>query len=220
MTTETRRAITPAAPSPSRVWKAPCRVDPDPFFQGSRRAQVEARTYCQACPQLEQCTKAVLEASGHSSDRWSVIAGLNPKQRLALAWERRLRGHGPDVEVARMLLRPVWQYRLFPLRSGGLNPDEIAESLRIEGLVTDGLTVRLAVWWLGGKGAWVTWRTRGGRVERLASEYADVMTRLRALGATHADIAAYLGAEFSYVSRAVTLMEQSRAATGGLEAAA
>ncbi|MFB7592392.1 WhiB family transcriptional regulator [Streptomyces sp. NPDC056169] len=220
MSTETRLAITPAASTPSGGWKAPCRVEPDLFFQRSNRAQDEVRAYCRACPELTRCAAAVLKAGGHSSDRWSVMAGLNPAQRVALAWEQRLRGHGPDLEVARMLLRHVWQYRLYPLRSAGLNPDEIAESLRIDGLVTDGLTVRLAVWWLGGKGAWVTWRTRGGRVDRLVAEHADVMTRLRSLRAIHADIAAYLGAELTYVSRAVTSMEQSRAAAEGLEVAA
>jgi hypothetical protein len=219
MTTETRRAISLAASAPSRDWKAPCRVDPEPFFEQSRRVQDATRSYCRACPELARCTAAVMETDSHSSDRWSMTAGLDPTQRLALVWEQRLRGHGPDLDIARMLLKPVWQYRLHPLRCAGLHPDEIAESLRVDGLITDGLTVRLALWWLGGKGGLVTWRSKDGRVELLAAKHQDVITRLRGLGAIHADIAAYLGAEFKYVTRAVTLVEQ-QLATEDLEAAA
>ncbi|MFI0929670.1 WhiB family transcriptional regulator [Streptomyces sp. NPDC021012] len=224
MTTETRLAIALAAARPYESrWDhdAACKgAGGDRFFEASGKAQEESRGHCRECPVLDNCLTAVVKRESFSRDRWGVVGGLTPAQRIALAWEQRLRGHGPDLDVARMLMKPAWQYRLHPLRCSGLTPDEMAESLRIDGLVTDGMTVRLAVWWLGGKGAWVTWRTQDRRVERLVAEHADVMTRLRELGAIHAEVAAYLGVEFKYVTRAVTLMEQSRVAAEDLEVAA
>ena len=222
MTTVIRRPITLAASNPYQgrwdrdaACKGPAR---DRFFVSSGKAREESRAHCRSCPVLDRCLSTTVMREGFSRDRWGVSGGLSEKQRIALAWEQRLRGHGPDLAVARELLKPAWQYRMYPLRTSGLTPNRIAEALRRDGIVTDGLTVRVAIWWLGGKGALFRWPSTGVRVEWLADRHGGVLLRLRELGATYFEIAAYLGVPLSYPARAMALLDER--AVQELEAAA
>ncbi|MGW5003190.1 WhiB family transcriptional regulator [Streptomyces hydrogenans] len=215
MTTAIRRPITLAAPNPyagrwdrDAACKGPAR---DRFFVNSGKAQEESRAHCRSCPVLDRCLTATIQREGVSRDRWGMSGGLTDKQRIALAWEQRLRGHGPDLDVARELLKPAWRYRLYPLRVGRLTPERVTEALRTHGLDTDVLTVRVVLWWLGGDAALVRWPAKKERVEWLADRYGDVLLRLRELGATYADVAAYLGVPLSYPARATALLDERAA---------
>lgn len=212
MTTETRRAISPAAPAPrSDAWRqfAACASqDRDRFYSDSPKALKEVRSFCRSCPVLEQClTSAMRQENGR--DRWGVLGGLAPVQRLALAWEERLHGRRPDFAAARLLASPRWRYTLHGMNR--LTPDVAARRLVEAGLDVDAVTVRLALWWIGESGTRLRKRRtrKESEVDRLIRLYGSVIRQLRAIGASHHDVAAYLGAPEPAVSRAAARLEKA-----------
>ena len=112
MTTVIRRPITLAASNPYQgrwdrdaACKGPAR---DRFFVSSGKAQEESRAHCRSCPVLDRCLSTTVMREGFSRDRWGVSGGLSEKQRIALAWEQRLRGPAGTWRKNCCPRRPPW----------------------------------------------------------------------------------------------------------------
>lgn len=209
MNVVTRRPVVRAASGKNWREEAACSGQPlRMFYSDSESTQQKARSVCRGCPVLETCLTDITASEVSATYQWGVVGGLTGEQRRALRWEVRLHGR-PDLEKARLLVSPRWRYELHRLRCNGYTPDAMAEFLRIDGLIVDPVTVRLAVWWLGGKGARVRKRSHvdGPETVRLVTLYGDVIQRLRALGASHRDVAAYLGVDRGHAGRAVQRVE-------------
>lgn len=189
-----RRSTTSAVLSrESENWEteAACRNDGDSFFVESHAAMQRARAVCVKCPVLAECLPD--QQAKDKRDRtyqWGVGGGLSATQRRALAMEAVL-GNRPNLRMARLLVSPRWSYRLRNLNSACWSLDGIVEGLRGDGLMVDAVTVRVAVWWLGGKGA----RMSRGRPWRrqLRDDHLGTIITLRERGARFLDVAVFLG---------------------------
>ena len=195
MTTATRRARRHAAP-PARDWRpsAACRgCDLEEFFDDRPGTQERIQGICRGCPVRPECLTDGFSYEGDSY-RWGVVGGLTTVQRRALRCEALL-GEKPNLKQAAALASPVWASRMMPLRQRGLSPAEMAVELRKHHVLASAVTVRLAVWWAGGKGGVVPRRSPGD--ERLLWELVrdgcrDIVFRLREMGVGNRDVAAYL----------------------------
>ncbi|MEU0624924.1 WhiB family transcriptional regulator [Streptomyces rubiginosohelvolus] len=190
-----RRDTTMAAPPPDWKVNARCRaedVDAEDFFTTGKAGQRRARAACVQCPVIVECLRQTRAFDG-GMYRWGIGGGLDGLQRRALELEEWL-GRRPNLEVARLLVSPVWLGRLVRLRSSCGSLDGMVRALRGDGLMVDVVTVRVAVWWSGGQAPHVAWRgdARGLRAQ-LVGDHLDVILRLRSMGARYADVAAWLG---------------------------
>ena len=195
-----------------RVQGACREEDPDLFFEGGKRRQSRARKVCAGCPVLARCLTQTL-ARDDSTYRWGTGGGLNAVQRRALSAELLL-GNRPNLAVAELLLSPMWASVFRGLRNRCRSLGEIVAALREHGLLVDEVTVRVAVWWAGGDGSRVAKPADGDTRAfgtRVREDHADEIRRLRAEGAWHLTVAAYLGAPMDPVSRAVAAIEQADA---------
>ena len=212
MTTEIRRPISRAAStSRSDAWRfaSACSTqDPDEFFSTATKDLADNKALCLSCPVITQCLTATLtQESGRY--RFGIHGGLTPAQRLALVWEERLHGHRPNLETAQLLVTPRWRYVLYNLSR--LTPEAAARRLGEAGIDTDAVTVRLALWWIGRPGNRLRQRVTRKEPEtnRLLRLHTPLIRQLRALGATHQDVAAYFGAPEPLVGRAVARLEKA-----------
>lgn len=193
-----RRARRDAAPPHGDVWtgRAACHDrDLEPFFSDAAGTQQRMQTLCRGCPVRPACAADILRYEGDFYMRWGIFGGLTPLQRRALRCETLL-GNVPNLEQAAELASPAWTSKLIPLRHRGLNPEEIAAEIRKKhGVIAAPVTVRVAVWWAGGKGSVLPRRWQGDRRrlwELVRDECRHIVDELRALDAGSRDIAAYL----------------------------
>lgn len=203
----TRRGRKPAAPrAPHWRDQAACTgTDTDDFYDDRAGTIRRARGICHQCPVVDTCLADTLRNEGLSGYKWGVSGGLTADQRRALRCEILL-GDYPNLKLALEITSKQWRHVLYPLRYQGATPRVMADFLQYTfGLEASPATVRLAVWWLGGK-APVRPRRRDGDTrpdwELIRDECRWVVERLRELGATRADIAAYLDASRNAVELA------------------
>jgi hypothetical protein len=206
MTTPTRHARKLAARSIDWRDSAACQgIDEKVVFSDSPGTQKRVQGICRGCLVRTTCLSDVLEYEQSSYMRWGVVGGLTTVQRRALRVEALL-GAAPDLRQARMLASPVWASRMMPLRQRGLTPAQMVVELRKHDVIASAVTVRLAVWWAGGKGGILPRRGNGdSRVlwEIVRDECRDVVEQLRTMGVGNRDIAAYLQVCEDYLGKAV-----------------
>jgi WhiB family redox-sensing transcriptional regulator len=202
----TRRGRRPAAQRPVD-WKtrSECRgADTDDFFSTTTAEKDRARALCAKCPVIAEC---LIEhrATDEEIYRWGIGGGLDAHQRRALEMEELLGNHA-DLALAQLLISPRWLLRLQDLRSSCRSLQEVTRKLRLDGLLVNEVTVRVAVWWSGGHGSRMAWNCptdlRPLR-SQIREDYMDVVLELRAAGARQSDIAAYLGVPGSQGSQAI-----------------
>lgn len=217
-----RRARRDAAPDAAEwLRQAACRGSSVDFHDEGIRPTRRARGYCSRCPVVDSCLKATIRLEGEAGYRWGVAGGLTADQRRALRCEVLL-GDSPDMGVAREITSLRWRHVLYPLRYQGATPVQMAAFLDDEfGFAASPATVRLAVWWLGGK-APVRPRRGGGDSrwdwELIRDECRDVVERLQELGASRADIAAHLDVSRMTVERAEKAWKQAEQDAMGVAA--
>jgi len=205
----TTRSATTTAAILAKDWRtaAACQgVDLETLFSDKPGTQDRVATICRGCPVRLTCLNDALTYEGDGYMRWGVVGGLTTVQRRALRCEALL-GNRPSLTQARMLASPAWSARMMPLRQRGLSPEQIAVELRKHQVIASAVTVRLAVWWAGGKGGIVP-RRRPGDTRQLwelvRDECRDVVYRLRGLGVGNRDVAAYLLVSEDALRRAIT----------------
>lgn len=204
MTTPTRRATMGAA-----TWRtsAACQgVDLDTLFADKIGTQERVQTICRGCPVRVHCLSDTLAYEGDSYMRWGVVGGLNTLQRRALRCEALL-GNEPNLRQARQLSSPAWASVMVPLRHRGLSPEQMAAELRKHGVIASPVTVRLAVWWAGGKGGIVPRREPGDTRflwELVRDHCREIVYRLRDMGVGNRDVAAYLLVSEDCLRKAIT----------------
>lgn len=209
----TRRPTAAAVPATAEgshwAHRSACRTaeaDRD-FFGTSAAAQARARATCLSCPVRLECLAE--RSAVDVEESWGMVGGLDAEQRRVLEVAE-LIGERPDLQRAQELLTPRWRYRLYNLRAAGHAPQRIADILTAEGIAVDAITVRVAVWWTGGPGRAISRRASRDRRplwQRLRDDYADVIYLLRARGARHVDVAAYLGVCVTTSTRATQELE-------------
>ncbi|MDX3283887.1 WhiB family transcriptional regulator, partial [Streptomyces scabiei] len=179
--------------------------DLDPFFAEKEKTQRSMQGVCRGCPVRLPCLKDVLGYEGGFYMRYGVAGGLTALQRRALHCEALL-GSTPNLEQAAELASPAWASVMTPLRDQGLSPRETAAELRRgHRVIAAPVTVRVAVWWAGGKGSVLPGLGREGRFpwELVRDEARDVVDVLRGLGEGNRGIAAYLGVTTAVLGKAV-----------------
>lgn len=205
MTPPTRRATKPAA-----NWRtsAACQgVDLETLFSDKTGTQERVQGICRGCPVRLTCLSDAIRYEASSYMRWGVAGGLTTVQRRALHCEALL-GNRPNLNQARQLASPLWMSRMMPLRHRGLSPAQMSVELRRQSVLAAPVTVRLAVWWAGGKGGILPRRGPGdGRQlwELVRDECQDIVYRLRDMGVGHRDVAAYLQVSEDALRRAITV---------------
>ena len=220
MTATTRRPTRPAS-----NWRtsAACQgVDLDTLFSDKTGTQERVQGICRGCPVRATCLSDVLGYEVDSHMRWGVVGGLTTVQRRALRCEALL-GNRPNLRQARQLASPMWASRMMPMRHRGLSPEQIAVELRKHRVIASAVTVRVAVWWAGGKGSVMPRRGPGDcrhLRELVRDECQDVVYELRNLGAGSRDIAAYLQVSQVALGRAITAWRTEAAETVEAVAAA
>ncbi|GAA3591010.1 WhiB family transcriptional regulator [Streptomyces osmaniensis] len=211
MTTATAPTRLPrnSASLTAKTWRdsAACQgCDVEEFFDDRTGTQERIQGICRGCPVRVQCLDDTLEYEGGSYMRWGVVGGLTTVQRRALRCEALL-GHRPNLRQARQLASPAWASRMMPLRQRGLSPQEMAVELRKHHVIASPVTVRLAVWWAGGKGGIVPRRQPGDRRhtwEIVRDGCQDIVFQLREMGVGNRDVAAYLLVSEDALGRAIT----------------
>ncbi|MFD5452238.1 WhiB family transcriptional regulator [Streptomyces sp. NPDC127100] len=177
------------------------------FYGTSAAAQARARTTCLSCPVRIQCLSD--RSAVDIGESWGMVGGLDVEQRHVLEVAE-LIGERPDLQRAQELLSPRWRYRLHNLRHAGLTIHRLADLFTAEGITVDAITVRVALWWIGGAGRVVARRVgRDQRPlwQRVRDDHAGAICLLRARGARHVDVAAYLGVSVATSTRATQELE-------------
>ncbi|MFE1515825.1 WhiB family transcriptional regulator [[Kitasatospora] papulosa] len=171
--------------------EASCRkVGGDAFFIESKAGIQRARAVCVKCPVLVECLlNQQVKDKGDRTYQWGVGGGLSAVQRRVLAVEALL-GNRPNLVMARLLVSPQWSYRLRNLSSARWSLDGVVQGLREDGLMVDLVTVRVAVWWLGGEGSRLA---RGRHWRHQLRDHLDLIVALREKGARFLDIAVFFG---------------------------
>jgi hypothetical protein len=222
MNTPTRHARKRAARSIDWRDSSGCQgVDTETMFSDSPGTQKRVQGICRGCPVRTTCLSDALEYEQSSYMLWGVVGGLTTVQRRALRVEALL-GADPDLRQARVLASPEWSSRMMPLRQRGLTPAQMVVELQKYDVLALPVTVRLAVWWAGGKGGILPRRGNGDTRalwEIVRDESRDVVTQLREMGVGNRDIAAYLQVCEDYLGKAVRAWNVQGAAEQAAELA-
>lgn len=219
MSTPTRLGTTSASD-----WRtsAACQgIDLDTMFSDQTGTQKRVQGICRRCPVRTSCLADILSYEEDSYMRWGVVGGLTTVQRRALRCEALL-GNRPDLGQARQLASPAMASVMMPLRQRGLSPDRIAVELRRHRVIASPVTVRLAVWWAGGKGGIVPRRGPGDNRqlwELVRDHCREIVLRLRGMGVGNRDAAAYLLVSEDALSRSITVWRAEDAAAEEVAAA-
>jgi hypothetical protein len=217
MSTDTRRLTTDAAPDPFWRAKSACKdIDLDTLFSDKPLEQARVQTtICRSCPVLLTCLQDAVdyEAADYA---WGIAGGLTHQQRRALRVEATL-GNVPDLEQARVLASPMFAGFMHTWRDWPA--ETVTAELRSIGVFTSPVTVRVALWWSGGKGSLLPPRQEGDHRStwmQVRDECQEVVARLRDAGVTRVDIAAYLGVAHTQVELATRSWNKvaARAAKG------
>jgi hypothetical protein len=203
MSTTTRRATTTAAPH--RDWRdsAACLgINTDAFYSDLTRDQEYAQRVCRRCIVRATCLSTTLTLEDSKYMAWGVAGGLTDWQRRALRVEALL-GHRPHLGQARKLAGPAFagfmqEWRTWP-------GEVVAEELRRYGVIAAPVTVRVALWWVGGLGSVLVPPAEGDRRApwvRVRDECRPIAEQLRSLGVSNQNIAAYLGVSRDAYERA------------------
>ncbi|MFD9004461.1 WhiB family transcriptional regulator [Streptomyces sp. NPDC059582] len=196
MTTTTTRRVTTAAAT-ARNWRdsAACQgCDIEEFFSEKPGTQKRIQGICRGCPVRMNCLDDAIDYEQSSYMRWGVVGGLTTVQRRALRCEILL-GNLPNLLQARQMASPAWASQMMPLRQRGLNPEQMSVELRSQGVLVSPVTVRVAVWWAGGKAGVVPRRSPGDTRqlwELVRDHCQEAVYGLRDLGVGNRDVAAYL----------------------------
>jgi WhiB family redox-sensing transcriptional regulator len=214
------RVAAPNAFAPDWRTRAACHgADVEEFFNDSTPVQQYVQRVCQRCPVRLTCLTDAIDYEDSGYMLWGVVGGLTSLQRRALRCEALL-GHRPDLRQAEVLAS-----RLRALLGGermGWPADLVAAELRKREVLATPVTVRVALWWAGGKAS--TLRPKGdgdGRQlwERVRDESREVVERLRGMGLGNRDVAAYLGVSEDALGRAVRAWRLEDEETAGEVAA-
>lgn len=201
----TRLARKPAAHNADWHTRSLCRqTDPEAFFQDDTETQQRAQAVCRGCLVKPSCLTDVLGYENTRDGRFGVVGGLTPVQRRALRVEALL-GNRPNLRQAQVLASPAWA--AFMHRVEKLPADVVAVELRKLGVIAMPVTVRVALWWCGGKGSLLRPPRPGDRRqlwERVRDEAQDIARRLREMELSRRDMAAYLGVSEDALGRATT----------------
>lgn len=212
-----RRAVqSPRTTASVTTWQtqAACRgTDTEAFFSPLKQHQQAARRVCLECPVKASCLAWNREFDDKNY-RWGIGGGLDDLQRRALEMEEQL-GNVPNLEMSQALVSNRWRFRLGELRESCGSLEDIVHGLREEGLLVDEVTVRVALWWTGDEGSRVPKtcpddRRTPGR--RLREDHGELLLALRSTGMRLVDVAAYLGAPFTHVKRALEAIQAAEAA--------
>jgi hypothetical protein len=193
MSTPTRRRTTDAAPAQWRDSSACQGVDIDTLYSERPADQDRVTRICRGCPVRSICLRDAIAYEGGEYMTWGVAGGLTDWQRRALRVEARL-GNRPNLEQARKLTTDVFagfmrEWRDWPA-------DVVAAELRKHRILASPVTVRVALWWTGGKGNMLPPKQEGDSRSpwmEVRDNCRPVAGQLRELGVGHKDIAAYLG---------------------------
>lgn len=204
MTTHTRHGTTLASVMPEWRTRAACiGTDLEAFFDETPDAQDLTQRVCRRCPVRTACLTDIVRWEADGYMRWGVVGGLTHLQRRALRCERLL-GNVPNLEQARRLSSRVFAGFMADVLEWPA--DLVAAELRKHGVLASAVTVRVALWWSGGKGTVLrpqeagSWRPLW---ERVRDECRTVVAELRGFGLGNRDIAAYLGVSEDALGRAV-----------------
>lgn len=204
-TTLTGRPTRSAALTADWRTRSLCRqTDPEAFFQDDSETQEQAQRVCRGCPVTVSCLRDILDFEATRDGRFGVVGGLTPVQRRALRVEGLL-GNRPHLGQARVLASPMWSGFMHRMRE--LPADVVVGELRKLNVMATPVTVRVALWWSGGKASMLLPRQPGDRRhlwERVRDESQGVVLRLQQLEVSRRDQAAYLVVSEDAVSRAVT----------------
>jgi hypothetical protein len=202
MTATTRLASTHAADW--RDFAACVGTDTESFFDDAVDTQKRTQDVCRGCPVRVACVSDVTRYEAGGQMRWGVAGGLTPIQRRALRVEALL-GNRPNLKQAARLAGPGWAAVLSGMQH--LPPARVSRDLRQRGQLVTAVTVRVALWWVGGKGSVVSPKKPGDQRrlwEYVRDESRPVVAQLRAMDVGNRDVAAYLGVSEDALARAVT----------------
>lgn len=205
VSTTTRRATATAAPP--RDWRlsAACQgIDLDILFSDKPTDQTRVLGICRGCPVREICLTDALNYEDDNSKTWGIAGGLTDWQRRALRVEARF-GNTPDLMQARRLASPAFaefmqQWKDWPAHT-------VAAELRRHGILAAPVTVRVALWWVGGRGSFIPPRNEDDMRSpwmQVRDTCREEWIRLRDAGCGRRDIVAYLAVSQDALERAVT----------------
>ncbi|GAA3807801.1 WhiB family transcriptional regulator [Streptomyces chiangmaiensis] len=205
MSTTTRRAPRPAAFP--RNWResAACQgVDLNTLYTENPTEQARIQRVCRTCPVRAICLTDALNYEDSHWAAWGIAGGLTDWQRRALRVEAEL-GNVPNLGQARKLVAPVFasfmrQWRDWPAGT-------VAEELRRHGIIASPVTVRVALWWVGGRGSFLPPKAEGDTRSpwmQVRDVCREEWIRLRAAGFGNRDMVAYLGVSTDALEKAVT----------------
>lgn len=212
--TATLRAVS------SRDWRdaASCRgIDDKELFSDRPTVQTKMQRICGRCPVRARCLTNAINLEADDYMVWHVMGGLTETQRRALRVEAML-GNQPNLQQAQKLTLPVFA----PFMKAWRNwpAERVAAELRRHQILATPVTVRVALWWTGGRGSLLPPRQPGDRRvtwEIVRDEYQETVEQLRGMGVFAPDVAAYLGVARDSLEKAT---RSWRAATGeGVRAA-
>lgn len=210
MSITTRRLTRRASSAPAWHANSVCRqTDPEAFFQDDNASQAQAQGVCRGCPVIASCLDDVLAFEESREGRYGVVGGLTPIQRRALRVEALL-GNRPHLTQARLLASPTWAGFMHGMRDWPA--DIVAGELLKLGVMAAPVTVRVASWWSGGKGVILSPKPASDTRylwERVRDEARPVVLRLREMGVSNRDIAAYVGVSEDGLGKAVTAWNQA-----------
>jgi hypothetical protein len=187
------------------------------FHSDEPADQRRAQGVCRRCPVRLQCLADVFGYEDRST-RWGVFGGLTTIQRRALYCEELL-GSVLNVGQARELASPRWSRRMAALRYRGISPEQMAVELRHDGVIASSATVRVAVWWSGGKGGVLPRRNPGDSRsvwELVRDECRPIVDQLKQAGASNRDVSAYLQVAYNALDEAFRAWKAQDEASAGM----
>jgi hypothetical protein len=202
MTTHTRLDTTPAT-SDWRTSAACQGIDIETLYSDKPSDQHTVQRICGSCPVRVTCLRDALGYETSTYQVFGVAGGLLDWQRKALLVHAQL-GERPNVQQARVLASPV--FAGFMREWLDWPAERVAGELRTFGVLASLVTVRLALWWCGGRGSVLAPLPEGDRRVQwmqVRDECRPVVEMLRGRGLSNRDIVAYLGVAFHNFERAV-----------------
>ncbi|MGA5670014.1 WhiB family transcriptional regulator [Streptomyces pseudogriseolus] len=209
--TTTRRPARPAA----HDWRtsAACQgVDIETLYSDKPTEQHTVQRICGYCPVRVTCLRDALGYEASTYQVFGVAGGLLDWQRKALIVHAQL-GERPNVQQARVLSSRV--FAGFMQEWLDWPAETVAAELRAFGVLASPVTVRLALWWCGGRGSVLAPLPEGDRRVQwmqVRDECRPVVEMLRGHGLSNRDIVAFLGVAFHNFERAVRWWRSADAA--------